>query len=173
MTTRTNKRAQMTGRIAAAALCVSVTGYLAVGTAAASKTPAKGSPVNTFTISGAGHGTLHFGHSVTAGCVDIGGSTSVSDLVGPISGFTKNVTYWNLDVIENNRGTFKITGSPIKQPHVVFDPEPLGKTSAKWDFTATTGTVTIAAKTDSISASMRDVAGQTVKISGSWTCKAL
>lgn len=174
MATWTNRRAQITGRIAAAALCAAATGYLAVGTAGASNAPAKSSPVNIFKISGAGSGTLHPGPYSGCNNIDVksDGFTNFNDLVGPISGFTKNVASWTLDVTENKAGTFKITGSYAKDPTVSLIPITTPATTAiKWTFFAKSGTLTIAAESGSISASMSDRSGQRLKISGGWNCK--
>jgi hypothetical protein len=42
----------------------------------------------------------------------------------------------------------------------------------EWRFSATSGTVTVKTESGSISASLSDRAGQTLKISGSWMCKS-
>ena len=73
---------------------------------------------------------------------------------------------------ESKTGTFKITGSFAKEPTVSLIPIATSPTTAiKWTFFAKSGILTIAAETGSISASISDRSGQTLKISGSWKCK--
>jgi hypothetical protein len=42
----------------------------------------------------------------------------------------------------------------------------------EWRFSAMSGTVTVGTESGSISASLSDRAGQTLKITGSWMCKS-
>ena len=177
--TRTGEQARVTGRVATALLCAAAIGCFAVGPAAASKAFAEGSPVNTFKVSGAASGTLRPGPY--AGCNNLGvksdGFTNLNDFVGSISGFTTNVASWSLDVTEKRTGTFKITGSFVNQPIVSLFPNPKNFHVAfpqglQWRFSATSGTVTVGSESGSVSASMSDRSGQTLKIFGSWLCKS-
>lgn len=147
---------------------------LSVGTASASN-PA----VFTFKVSGAGKGTLHAGPIAACANNDVKsiGLTGVDGMVGSISGFTKNVSGWSLDVNEKKTGTFKITGSFSKDPVVSFFAIPKNfhttpPPAAKWTINAKSGTVTVtvAAEGGSIKATLSDNSGQTLKISGSWKC---
>ena len=176
---QTGGRGRILGRVATALTCAAAIGCIAVGTAVASKAFAEGSPVNTFRVSGAGSGTLHPGPY--AGCNNINvksdGFTNLNDFVGSISGFTTNVASWSLDVIEKKTGTFKITGSFVNEPMVSVFPNPKNFHLAfpqgiKWRFSAMSGTVTVRTESGSISASLSDRAGQTLKITGSWMCKS-
>ena len=177
--TQTGGCGRILGRVATVLTCAAAIGCIAVGTAVASKAFAQGSPVNTFKVSGAGSATLHPGSY--AGCNNINvksdGFTNLNDFVGPISGFTTNVTSWSLDVIEKKTGTFKITGSFVNEPMVSLFPNPKNfhlafPQAITWRFTAKSGTVTVGPESGSISASMSDRAGQTLKITGSWMCKS-
>jgi hypothetical protein len=167
------------GRVAAAALCAAAIGYLATGGAGAATVRHGGSSVNTFLVTGAGKGTLHAGPY--AGClnnlVKQNGLTEVNDLVGTISGFSKGIVSWSLNVNEKKTGTFTITGSLITEPTVELAPTPksfndYGAIVPKDTFWAKSGTVTVGAETGSIKASMADQVGQKIEISGSWACKA-
>src|ERR1700733_5404777 len=115
---RTGKQSRISGRVAAAALCPVAVGCLVVGTAVASTSVVRGSAENTFQITGAGSGTLHPGSYAGCNNIDVrsDGFTNINDLVGPVSGFTKNVVSWSLDLIEKKTGTFKITGSLVNEP---------------------------------------------------------
>ena len=153
-----------------ASLCVVAAGVATAGLGAAT------SPVNTFRVSGAGSGTLDAGPY--SGClntlVKTNGLTAVNDLVGSISGFTKGVANWSLDVTEKKTGTFTITGSLLVDPTVEFSASPKGLDFAAVlndRFWAKSGTLTIAAETGSIDATFASTAGQTLKISGAWKCK--
>jgi len=135
--------------------------------------------MNAFKITGAASATLHPGPY--AGCNNINvksdGFTNLNDFVGSIAGFTTNVASWSLDVIERKTGTFKITGSFVNEPMVSLFPNaknfhvafPQGIT---WRFTATSGTLTLGTESGTVSASLSDRAGQTLKITGSWMCKS-
>lgn len=175
MTKWVSKRPQIRSRIGAATLAAGVA-WLAVGAAAAARAEIEGGPATVFQISGAGKGTLRAGPY--GGClnnlVKSNGLTAVNDLVGTISGFTKDVANWGLDVTEKKTGTFKLTGSFVSEPMVELSASPTGLNFAAVQtdqFFAKSGTLTVGAETGSIKASLSNSAGQTLTISGSWVCK--
>ena len=177
--TKTGGRGRILGRVASALTCAAAIGCIAVGTAVASKASAGGSPVNTFKVSGAASATLHPGPYAGCNNIDVksDGFTNLNDFVGSISGFTTNVSSWSLDVIEKKTGTFTITGSFVSEPMVSLFPTPKNLHVAfpqaiQWRFSAISGTVTDGTESGSISASLNDRAGQTLKISGRWMCKS-
>ena len=177
--TQAGGRGRIVGRVADVLACAAAIGCIAVGTAVASNALAEASPLNTFKLSGAGSGTLHPGPYAGCNNIDVksDGFTNLNDFVGSLSGFTTNVASWSLDVIEKKTGTFKITGSLVNEPVVSFFPSPKNLHAAftqaiEWRFSAVSGSVTVGTESGSISASLRDRAGQTLKIAGSWMCKS-
>ena len=177
MTKRTSRQAQIAGRVGAAVLAAGAA-WFAVGAAAAAaaRVETGGSSTTVFQISGAGKGTLKAGPY--GGClnnlVKSNGLTAVNDLVGTISGFTKDVANWGLDVTEKKTGTFELRGGLVSEPMAELSASPTGLDFAAVQndhFFAKSGTLTVGAETGSIKASLSNTAGQTLTISGSWVCK--
>ncbi len=165
------------GRVAVAALCLGACGYLAAGTASASVRHG-GSSGTSFTITGAGKGTLKAGSYAICinNLVTKNGLTDVADLVGSISGFTKGVAGWSLDVNEKKIGMFKLSGTPGLEPYAELIPMPKNlsqdMTVIEADtFYAKSGKVTLGAESGSISATLATMTGASILLVGKWTCK--
>ena len=178
MTKRIGGHQQMIGRLAAVALCLATVGYLAVGTSGAAAVR-HGSSGTGFKVTGAGTGTLKPGpHAFCLNnLVKKNGLTDVSGLVGKITGFSKGVASWSLEVSEKKIGEFKLSGSPLVDPHVILQPSATSisgyaKIVPADTFFSKSGTVTPPAESGSISASMATMGGKTISITGSWRCTA-
>lgn len=95
MTKRTSQQARIAGWVGAVVLAVGAA-TLTTGGATGATVEAGGNSATVFQISGAGKGTLTAGPY--GGClnnlVKSNGLTAVNDLVGKISGFTKDVANW-------------------------------------------------------------------------------
>jgi hypothetical protein len=178
MTKRMGGHQQMIVRLAAVALCLATVGYLAVGASGAAAVRHSSSGTS-FKVTGAGKGALNPGpHAFCLNnLVKKNGLTDVSGLVGKITGFSKGVASWSLDVSEKKIGKFKIPGSPLADPHVILQPNPTSfsgyaKIVPADTFFSKSGKVTLGAESGSISASMATMSGKTISITGSWHCKA-
>jgi hypothetical protein len=178
MTKRMGGHLQMISRFAAVALCLATAGYLAAGTSGAAAVPAP-TRGTSFKVTGAGTGTLKPGPYADClnNLVKKNGLTDVSGLMGKITGFSKGVASWSLEVSEKKIGKFKLSASPIFDPHVILQPSPTSISGYAKIITADTfysksGTVTLGAESGSISASMVTTGGKTISITGSWRCKA-
>ncbi|HXZ83395.1 MAG TPA: hypothetical protein VED84_06585 [Acidimicrobiales bacterium] len=170
---------RLMGWVAALALFVGATGFVGAGATSASTVRHGSAAKTSFQITGAGKGALRAGPF--AGClnnlVKTNGLTDVNDLVGSISGFSEGVQSWSLLITEKKTGKFEISGALTAEPRVELQPSPknLAQESMilpKDTFYAKSGTVTVAAETGSISASLATMNGATIEISGSWSCKS-
>ncbi|MFI5036384.1 MAG: hypothetical protein ACHQFZ_09305 [Acidimicrobiales bacterium] len=173
MATWSGRRGQWATRTLAVALGMAAFVQIGIGPSGASS---KGAAVFTFKITGVGNGTLHAGPIALCANTDVKhiGLTGVDGMIGSVSGFPKGASSWGLQIEEKKTGTFKITGSYTNDPTVELRPTMSGvtgmATAIKWTFWAKSGTVTLAAESGTISASMSNQSGQKIKITGSWKC---
>lgn len=177
MTSRAGGLRTRIGRVAVAALCLGALGYRAAGTASASVRHG-GSSGTSFTITGAGKGTLKAGPYGLClnNLVKQNGLTDVADLVGSISGFTKDVQSWSLDVNEKKVGTFKLSVTPGLEPYAELIPSPKNLSQdltviGADTFYAKSGKVTLGTESGSISATLATLKGASILLVGKWTCK--
>jgi hypothetical protein len=178
MTKRMGGHQQMIGRFATVALCLATVDYLAVGTSGAVAVRHSSSGTS-FSVTGTGTGTLKPGpHAFCLNnLVKKNGLTDVCGLMGKITGFSQGGASWSLEVSEKKIGNFRLSGSPIIDPHVILQPSATtisgySKIVTADTFFSKSGTVTLAAKSGSIPASMATFGGKTISIIGSWHCKA-
>ena len=178
MAKRMGGHQQMIGRFAAVVLCLATVGYLAVGAPGAAVVPSP-APGTSFKVTGAGTGTLKPGPYADClnNLVKKNGLTDVSGLEGKITGFSKGVASWSLEVSEKKTGKFTLSSSPLVDPHVILQPmatsiSGYAKIVSADTFFSKSGTVTLAAESGSIAAKMATIGGKTISITGSWRCKA-
>jgi hypothetical protein len=121
-------------------------------------------PLNTFTLSGAVHGTLHNAHP--GGC--IGTIVSLSDLVGSTTG-VPGAARWMLTIDASSSGTFKL--SPTGAVGAVIEPfTKAGTSPAGGQFVALSGHVTVAATGGSIDVVTKNDANKRMTFRGRSSC---
>ena len=104
----------MISRFAAVALCIAT---VAISPPAPRARPGARAPTRgtKLKVTGAGTGTLKPGPYADClnNLVKKNGLTDVSGLMGKITGFSKGVASWSLEVSEKKIGKFKLSASPI------------------------------------------------------------
>jgi hypothetical protein len=155
------------------ALALSVASLLGVtGTSGAASAPGTAK----FTLTGSGRGTLRDGPEAACkyGGINTGGFTELNDLVGGIAGYP-GVGHWEIDINEKRSGTFAIKGVTAKQPNAEMSPTlesgNISK-STRMDLFAMSGSVTVHSQTGSLDADFSSTDHKTVKVAGSWSCRA-
>lgn|SRR5487761_2013977 len=138
---------------------------------------ASGATGTILRVSGVGRGTLKPGKY--SGCLDsniaTNGLIAVNGLVGNVSGLSSDVASWSLDVTERKVGTYKFDGSYTSEPTAELFAAPKDNSYSKVtkdQFFARRGSITVGSGTGSIDAYFMNMAGKTIKVVGSWSCKA-